>query len=263
MLVGPEHRPADRGRGTHEPAGPGPPVILLTAGGPSAPADGQVPPLEDWVYLLVYGGFAGLGLGLLGAFAIHAWQRWGRLAPRPASGMPRRWLRPAAALAVLAALVTAVLSPQPALSRAMDVAVGVLAAGALSQLARVEGRSSRTGGRVAVVLAFVTTGAMAAWGTYQLVLRTLPNELLTSGSAGAGEVAESAVRLVAGLAGGVALAVRTQQRRRSVAVELLLHREGGPQQPDRPRPRPQHMAGGGVGQVQQRHGHGGRDRRSA
>lgn len=73
------------------------PVILLTSSGPSSPGSGQVPPLADWVYLLVYGGFAGLGIGLLGAFAVYAWQRWGQLAPEPggrsglASGSAGTW----------------------------------------------------------------------------------------------------------------------------------------------------------------------------
>lgn len=181
------------------------PVILLTQSGPTSPPDGSVPPLADWVYLLVYGGFAGLGLGLLGAFAVHAWQRWGHLTPTAATGMQRGWLLVAAGLALASALATLSLSPQPALTRAMDAVVALLAAGSLAVLSR---SPAARPGRTCVVVAFVTTGAMAAWGTYQMVLRTIPNELIGTAAPGTGEVTESAVRLVAGIVGGVALALR-------------------------------------------------------
>jgi len=56
-----------------------PSVAIQLLHGPSG-GEAAAPPIAGWVYAAVYTGFSGLGICLLPAFAIHAWQRWGTAA---------------------------------------------------------------------------------------------------------------------------------------------------------------------------------------
>lgn len=176
--------------------------LVVQAVSPSQPATGELPPIADWVFSLVYAGFAGLGIGLLGAFVIYAWQRWGHR-PLPHPGPPTRLgLRVGAALAVGAGLVHLLLSDVPLGTRALDLAVAVITAGALLVLARPGT------GRVAVVMAFVGTGALTAWGTYLAVIQLVPNELVAQTVIDWPTVTASLLRAAAGFVGVGALIAR-------------------------------------------------------
>lgn len=176
--------------------------LVVQAVSPSQPTTGEVPPIADWVYGLVYAGFAGLGIGLLGAFAIYAWQRWGHRPVPPLRPHTRGWLRVAALLAVLGGVVHLVLSDVPLGTRILDLVVALVAAGALLALGRVRA------GQVAVVAAFVGTGALTAWGTYLTVILLVPNELVGQTVIDWPTVTASLLRAAAGFVGVGALLAR-------------------------------------------------------
>lgn len=189
--------------------------LVVQAVSPSRPTTGEPPPIADWVYSLVYAGFAGLGIGLLGAFAIYAGQRWGHRPmpqPRPRT---RGWLRFAAALAVVGGVVHLVLSDVALGTRVLDLAVAFTMAGALLALTRTgAGRAGagRAGaGRVAVVAAFVGTGALTAWGTYLAVILLVPNELVGQTVVDWPTVSASLLRAAAGFVGIGALLARLRR----------------------------------------------------
>lgn len=181
--------------------------LLLSAAAPSQPPPTTgPPPIEAWVFTAVYSGFALLGIGLLGAFALYARQRWGGR-PQPAvTPAARTALAGAAALSLVAAVVHLVVSDVPLDSRVLDLVVAVVGAGALVALARpgVRGRAALT----AVVVAFVVTGALTAWGTYLAVIMGVPNDLVGQTGVDVATVFASALRMLAGFAGAAALRAR-------------------------------------------------------
>lgn len=185
-------------------------LIVNAVSTPTVPDNGETPPIAGWVFTMVYCGFGLLGIGLLGSFAIFAWQRWGGRPLAVASAGQRGRLVAAAGLVLLAAVVHLLLSDVPLSSRLLDLAVALTAGISLVALGgpSVRGR----GALVAVVLAFVGTGALAGWGTYLGVIRLVPNDLVGEGPVDWPTVAASALRLLAGLAGVGALAARIGRR---------------------------------------------------
>ncbi|NLG23033.1 MAG: hypothetical protein GX555_16555 [Actinomycetales bacterium] len=180
--------------------------LVWQAVSPAQPTTGEVPPIAGWVYGMVYAGFSGLGIGLLGAFAIYAWQRWGRR-PVPAPGRAARAaLRTAAVLAVLTAAVQLVLADVPLINRVIDLVISGVLAAALLALTR-EGRRV-----AAIVVAFAGTGALVAWGTYLTVVLLLPNDLVGQTSVDWATVGTSLLRAAAGFVGAGALALRLRGR---------------------------------------------------
>lgn len=185
-------------------------AVFVNTVAPSHPPTDEIPPLADWVYPLVYAGFAGLGIGLLGAFAIYARQRWGGRSLPPVTARARRMLRGAAVLIVGAGVVHTVVSGVPLDARLLDLAVAVVTAAALLAL----GRSSLRGRRAtaALVVAFMGTGAVVAWGTYLGVITAIPNELVGQTETDWATVGGAALRMAAGFVGVGALAVRLTRR---------------------------------------------------
>lgn len=187
----------------------GPSVFVQVLSG-SADSGGSSEPIAGWVYLCVYAGFSGLGLCLLPAFAIYAWQRWGA-----AAGWGER-LKTVRAQQIpvtpTALVVFVVLSSclRAAFSNSGEEAVGWAVAAVVGLVALAGVLASYTGWpggvrRVVPLLAVWTaSGAMAAWGVYQVVLETVPNDLVTETVSGV-DVALAAVKVVAGMA--VALVV--------------------------------------------------------
>ncbi|MGC5616813.1 hypothetical protein [Georgenia sp. Z1491] len=166
----------------------------------------EVPPIEGWVFGMVYAGFAGLGVGLLGAFALYAWKRWGSRPVPSSTGVARTWLAVAAAAVLGSSVVHLVVADVPVLHRVVDIVVGAVAAVALWAL-----RGDQVS-RVVVVLAFAGTGALAAWGTYLGVVTVVPNNLVVYDDLPWGTVVASALRALAGIVGGLALLARLRGR---------------------------------------------------
>lgn len=145
--------------------------------------DGGASPIAGWVYGVVYAGFSGLGLCLLPAFGIYAWQRWGhgngwgeRL-----SGIQRR-LPVAPAIAVAAVTVMSAAraassdSGVEASSWVTDALIGCVAL--LTLLAVRRGRPARLRRAVPLAIVWTASGAWAAWGCFGVVMGTVPNDLV-------------------------------------------------------------------------------------
>lgn len=178
--------------------------LPLAAVSPGQPTSEVPTAIQDWVYAVVYGGFALLGVGLLGAFALYARDRWSRLLTTPASPSARRGLVVAAAALVVAGLLQATLAPSPSLAgRLIELALAVGAAAAL--VATGFGPGATLAPRWAVVLAWVGTGAMAAWSLYHLTLDVFPNDLLPTPGIDVPAAIASVARILAGTLGVLAL----------------------------------------------------------
>lgn len=180
--------------------------LVVQAVSPSQPTTGELPPIAGWVYGLVYAGFAGLGIGLLGAFAIYAWQRWGHRALPAPTRVARRALLLAALLAVGGALAHLILSDVPLGTRLLDLVLAAVTAAALVALTRSDA------GRVATVLAFVGSGALTAWGTYLAVIQLVPNDLVGQTVIDWQTVGASLARAFAGFTAAGALIARLRSR---------------------------------------------------
>lgn len=162
--------------------GPSLVVQLLSDPAPDAP---ETSPIAGWVYAVVYTGFSGLGLCLLPAFAIYAWQRWGN-----ENGWGERLSGIRADLPTTPALAATVVTVASA-ARAVwsgsgteatgwsaDALVGLVVAATL--LAATHGFPGRLPRAVPLVVIWTASGAWTAWGCYDLVIGTLPNELMDS-----------------------------------------------------------------------------------
>lgn len=186
-------------------------ALVVDSVAPSHPPTDEIPPLAGWVYGLVYAGFAGLGIGLLGAFALYARQRWGGRSLPPRTPTARWMLRVGASLIVIAGTVHATVSNVPLDARLLDLAVAVITATALLMLARPELHGRRA--TVTFVIAFMGTGAVVAWGTYLGVITAVPNELVGQSAIDWATVGASALRMLAGFFAVAALAVRLSRPR--------------------------------------------------
>lgn len=161
--------------------------------------------VADWVYVMVYAGFAGLGICLLPAFAGYVWQRWaGRWALRsPAPAVPLRALGViAAASATLTGVSWAVgfaLGGDSSRWLFVDGVMALFAAGALFTLRRGSRRLRRL---VPASVALVGTGGLFSWGLFH-VASAVGSGVSTGATAAA--LAYSLARLLVGLAGGVVL----------------------------------------------------------
>lgn len=179
----------------------GPSVIVQAITGPPATSDGAAP-IASWVYAAVYTGFSGLGLCLLPAFGIYAWQRWAgengwgeRL-----SGIRREL---PAGPAVTVAIVTVALlvrtacsgSALEAMGWAIDSVIGLIALVTV-RVARL-GRPRRTRRAVPLTVLWTASGAWVAWATYGLVLGTVPNDLVDT-STPAVDIVFYVAKIVAG-----------------------------------------------------------------
>jgi hypothetical protein len=179
-------------------------LVIGAFSSPAAPT-GAIPPIADWVFTMVYGGFTLLGIGLLGAFGVYAWQRWGR-SPVPAPTRDGRTaLALAAGLVVLAAVLQIVRSDRRPGELVGDGLIVLAAVAALLALVRPRGARADV---VAVVVAFVTTGSLAAWGVYTAVILGVPNPLVADASTDGALVLTASLRARAGFAGVGAVAWR-------------------------------------------------------
>ena len=168
-------------------------------------------PLADWVYAVVYAGFAWQGLFLLSGFALYVRWRWGRsfawrhplgtwTGTRPRS-VELPWVAAAAVLLVSATLALAThlsgVMQSPVTTVVVDAALTALAAAGLVALAL--GRPARLPRWVPVAGIWVGSGATTVWSGYLLILSGLDTGLGASGPMSALDVNAEAVRLVAGL----------------------------------------------------------------
>lgn len=173
--------------------------LQLVIGVPESSAAGPAA-IADWVYLVVYAGFFWQGVFLMLGFVLWARERWGGVAGRPLGSTPATatsrgaW----ALLAVAAVLVVLGADDHGAIAwpnLGGDLAA-VLAAGlGLALLHLGTGPRWRP-----VVLTWLGSGALLTWGVYQLVLQTVPNDLVDASTVTGLDIATQTTRVVAGLA---------------------------------------------------------------
>lgn len=157
---------------------------LMRDGGQSAP------PVESWVYLVVYAGFITQGIALITAFTLYARERWAAAFTGRTDDVPsplRELLRPVSALltAVIAVLIAWHLSlaagstwgiaeshraafdaPGRASEAAYAVVLAVAAYGLLATGGHLRGRPRWT----ATVALWLGAGAMFGWGMWALMV---------------------------------------------------------------------------------------------
>lgn len=143
-------------------------------------------PIQGWVYTMVYGGFAVLGISLLAIFGLHSWDRWVRpggwtvrLSSWPAATSRQRHLAVAHGLGMVAICVAALVISVRADILGSHAIVAVLmsavsCAGLIALAVRAPGGIQAS---TALVMAYAGAAVVAAWGLYFFVVMALPNPL--------------------------------------------------------------------------------------
>jgi len=180
------------------------PLQVLVA--PPAASGSELPPIADWVFALVYGGFVWQGIFLLTGFALHVRARWGvtlagrergfRPVTRYDAGVVAALVGTTAAAAALVTHVVGTFRPQ-AVNVAGDLVMTGLAALGVLLLAGWVGR--RLPRWLGIGAWWVGSGALAAWSAYLLVLLLVPNDLVGDAATAWTDLVAEAVRLVAGV----------------------------------------------------------------
>lgn len=204
-----------------------PAQLLFTSQSTETSSGGASPgPIEPWVYTVVYGGFVLLGLSLLTIFAGYAWQRWvvpggwtTRLAILPP--VPVRARSIAVAHGIFMVAVTVVGARVMASSDLLgghDLVAIVMALMALAGLSSLAyGRPGRVRAYVPLVMAYVGSAAVAAWGAFFFVMIAVPNPLVGDEPVPDGLLLVSALRAINGALTLVALQRLSPLARRKIA----------------------------------------------
>jgi hypothetical protein len=194
-------------------------VQAFTRESTRAPVGG---PVQPWVYLVVYSGFTGMGIGLVLAFALYASARWAAVFSDqnrgPNLGPARAALGLVANVAALLAAASSALFLAWALGatiglradlvagrtfssyllNAIDAAMGFAAAAGI--LIMAHGRGRLTGHWIVVSLTWVGSGSLFAWGLWHLINVLGDTALVRERAQGMAVVnLMSLVRLIAGL----------------------------------------------------------------
>lgn len=181
--------------------------LQLLLGTPATEESGDGP-LAEWVFTMVYAGFMWQGVFLLTGFVLYARARWSAALSGDAVGRPG----PDEAPAVLPALGLSVLGGLATIAHVVGVfdpaaanIVGevLLSVAAVAGLALLAGWWPGTPRWAAVVLAWLGSGAMFAWGCYLLVVMLVPNDLVGDATVRWTDLLAEALKV----AGGVATAV--------------------------------------------------------
>ncbi|MFF5212844.1 hypothetical protein [Streptosporangium sp. NPDC000396] len=155
-------------------------------------------PIQSWVYMAVYGGFIGQGIGLLAAFALYARDRWPAVLTTPLGrgsiGATRPFqtvvARGALLMTVLigavrlywslggtAGLPAALAADHSVVGRLQDGCKGLLAiAAGVALMMMVRGRGHRPLWQPLAV-AWIGAGAMFGWGLYALIILSVGGPL--------------------------------------------------------------------------------------
>lgn len=190
-------------------------VLIMALAGIELPgltggSSAAVPPIDGWVFMVVYLAFSLLGVCLISGFALYARDRWLRpggflssMSEARSMSVSRRWAAFGLAGVTLVSTVGAgLVSTNSIMGAAIETGrYGVW--GLLTALGLVA-LGSRRPGRLPVAwpasVVFVGSGALAAWGLYSLVLELVPNDLTGGMVATAPMILWDASRVVVGLA---------------------------------------------------------------
>jgi hypothetical protein len=183
--------------------------LQLLVGTPEPSETAELPPIADWVFALVYGGFMWQGAFLLTGFVLYARERWGSELDWRARGFPRTSyggpVVAAVGLAVLGGLalvshLVGAFRPQ-AVNVVGDAAMTALAVVGLVVLAGWVGRGLPRW--VGIAAWWLGSGALAAWGSYLLVVLLVPNDLTSGLDSTWTDPAAELVRVAAGVTAAV------------------------------------------------------------
>ncbi|WP_052423933.1 hypothetical protein [Nonomuraea candida] len=191
------------------------PVVLVSAG-----PDVFTGPIEPWVYVMVYGGFAGQGIGLMAAFVLYARDRWPAVFTTAADAPFPSPTRPFQTVVAVGALMVCVVLGGVRLVWAFggDLAAGLqnglkgllTLAGAVALVAIVR-RRARGPFRRPLALAWLGSGVLFGWGLYAMIVRSAGGPL-AAGGGGAADLVELfglLTGLVMGLSGAFLLTERS------------------------------------------------------
>ncbi len=196
------------------------PVELLLSAGDSQTPAAAAEPIQGWVYAMVYGGFAVLGVCLLTIFGRHTWQRWalpgGWLQPLGTyAAVPRRdgWtaLTQAGFMVVLCVTEVVVTARAGLLGGHPVMAVVMASASAAGVAARVFRAPRSVRGVVPLMLVYCGSAAVAVWGLFFTVVLAVPNPLRGYGAVPAALLVIEPLRAITGLL-GVVLITRLRPR---------------------------------------------------
>lgn len=161
-------------------------------------------PIEPWVYLMVYGGFIGQGVGLMAAFVLYARDRWPAVFTTLTGHPYRSFTRPFQRVVAWGSLaVTAVIAgvrcywalggagglpkgaaeamtPAGALQQGTQGLLALSAGVALVVLVRARGRRPFW---QPLVVAWLGSGALFGWGLYGMIVRVSAGPLGGGGGA--------------------------------------------------------------------------------
>ncbi|MFI7617050.1 hypothetical protein ACIBP6_38065 [Nonomuraea terrae] len=194
----------------------GAPVVMATA--QSSALGGS--PIEPWVYLLVYGGFMTQGVSLMTAFALYARERWPDVFTT-ATALP--FTSPTRSLQTVVArgcLLVAVPVGGIRLGSAADGGPvheglrGLLAIAGAVAFAALVARRGRGPFWRPLVVAWLGSGSLFAWGLYAMIV-TLAQGPLGGGMTGVAALVELfglLTGLVMGMCGAFLLAERSGVR---------------------------------------------------
>lgn len=216
--------------------------LLLTSDLSRVPSGG---PVEPWVYVVVYTGFTGMGIGLLIAFALYARARWrsvfeivrrperigaagallvplsatGALLAAAGSGLPLAWAF--GSTIGLRADLAAARTFSSYLLNATDAAMGIGAAAGI--LTMVHGLGRRIPQWLVITVTWLGSGSLFAWGLWHLINVLGDTALVRDRIQGMTLVhVTSLLRCIGGLVTeGVLLVVLAERRR---ADDSTLHR---------------------------------------
>lgn len=182
-------------------------LVLAPAAAGSDGSSSDEGPIQGWVFAMVYAGFSVLGICLLTIFVLHSWERWvrpgGWITPMGRWGsLPsrRRVLSIGHGLALVgvtvAELVLMVRADLFGEIQAVFVLLAVAACAGLTALALRAPFGRR--GTAPLVLAYVGSAGVAAWGLYLAVVLTIPNPLNDDIDVPSGLVVVALLRGIAG-----------------------------------------------------------------
>ena len=192
-------------------------------------------PVQPWVYVVVYTGFAGLGIGLMVAFVLYAMTRWPEVWRHTTNAVGRDVTHavqvPLAYTAALMAMAvgllhlawtigaTVGLSEQAAARRSIvsfliDGLDALLAIGAAAGIVVMVHRLGRIPFWLALAVTWIGAGSLFAWGAWFLIV-VLGQTALVQGRAEGQALLNyvALLRLIAGLVTGLLMLLVVTERR--------------------------------------------------
>ncbi|MGN9838760.1 hypothetical protein ACTMTI_11625 [Nonomuraea sp. H19] len=192
--------------------------LVVVASGLEAFSGG---PIQPWVYVMVYAGFMGQGIGLMTAFALYARDRWPAVFTTGIGHTFASPTRPFQQVVAWGSLLVAALTggtrlvwavggdPVQAVQNGFKGLLAIAGAAALVAIVR---RSGRGPFRRPLVAAWLGSGSLFGWGLYAMIVRSAGGPFGDGAAWGADGLVElfgMLTGLVMGMCGAFLLAERS------------------------------------------------------